>query len=157
MTKISYDDLWNMQGMCTRLHELMPELLEEMVILRGRSEGLKSDEAELKKLRGIVEAARSALGYHPDSDIDLALEIMRLRDQARESFHKTTDAIFSPMRYVQFEGRRFVQLTDLHWYEQTPDGRKTCASDALYIALTTYDGEPESTAALRLAIEKETT
>lgn len=152
MSKITYEDLWDMQGMCTRLHELMPELLEEVVMLRAFRESSKEDDAEIKKLRSIVESARSALGYHPDSDIDIAAEIVRLRDQARDAFHKTTDKTFSAMRSVMFDGRMFVQLTDFQWYEDSAEGRRICDSPDIYNALTMYDEGEESTEALRMAL-----
>lgn len=37
-----------------------------------------------------LEAANSALGYHPDSDTDFEKEISRLRQENRDLFHQLT-------------------------------------------------------------------
>jgi len=45
-------------------------------------------EKHIKVLQEKMEAANSALGYHPDSDTNFAEEISRLRQEGRDLFHK---------------------------------------------------------------------
>lgn len=49
------------------------------------------NEDEADALRDDIEDARSALGHHPDAEIDLAAEIARIRDESRAHFHDVTE------------------------------------------------------------------